>query len=462
MFPEYLASINGMSGMFLTLLEKMCVIVVLAYLLVNTRYFKEVLEGKFTLENQAVLIVFFGAVSIYGTIAGIPIMGAVANIRDMGPMIAGLLGGPVIGIGAGLIGGIHRYSLGGFTVVSCSLSTVLAGLLGSAIYYLNKKKFVTVPVAIAFAILMESLHMGLALLISRPFEEAVALISHVSLPMIFINALGVGVFAFIISNVIKERETARQRDAYRAEIEREKAELSIAREIQQSFLPETVPVLKGFDIAATSIPAKEVGGDFYDFITVSDDKIGLIIADVSGKSVPAALFMALSRAVVRANAIWSPNAREVIHEANNLITKDSRSGMFVTLFYAILDVRQKTLTYVNAGHNPPVVFNSMTGDLRMLKAKGIALGAIEDMDYEEITMPLVAGDLIVFYTDGVTEAINVAGEQFGEEKLYALIKEISEMPAREMVRKIESQVRAFCYGAPQYDDITLMVLKVSP
>lgn len=453
---------SGNVVMLTVLLEKMCVMMVIAYLLTGTRYFKELLEGKFTLENQAVLIIFFGAVSIYGTYSGIPILDTEANIRDIGPMVAGLAGGPVIGLGAGLIGGIHRYSMGGFTMASCSLSTVLAGLLGGVIYVLNKKKLVYVPAAIVFAVLIEAMHMGLTLLIAKPFDEAVLLVSQVSLPMILANAMGVAVFVFIVSNILRERKTARERDEYRQEIEREKAELNIASDIQKSFLPETVPSLKGYDIAAVSIPAKEVGGDFYDFITLSGDKIGFIIADVSGKSVPAALFMALSRAVVRANAIWSPGARDVIREANNLITRDSRSGMFVTLFYSVLDVSSRKLTYVNAGHNPPLMFNSITGDFKLLRAKGIALGALEDMDYEEITMPLESGCTIVFYTDGVTEATNDTGEQFGEERLQALIKEISHLPAREMVEKIEGQVNLFCYGSPQFDDITLMVLKVLP
>lgn len=154
-----------------------------------------------------------------------------------------------------------------------------------------------------------------------------------------------------------------------AEKERMAKELDIARGIQQSFLPDSVPTIEGIDLAAFNLPATEVGGDFYDFIPITKDKWGLAIADVSGKGVPAALFMALSRTIIRAGATGNPHVADVIEDANKLIAADADSGMFVTLFYAILDREDRSLTYVNAGHNPPMVFNNATGDLMMLKAK---------------------------------------------------------------------------------------------
>jgi sigma-B regulation protein RsbU (phosphoserine phosphatase) len=235
-------------------------------------------------------------------------------------MIAGLIGGPVIGLGAGLIGGIHRYFLEGFTCVPCSLATVLAGLFGGIIYLLRKGKFIGVPGAVLFAALMETFHMVLVLLLAQPYSEAVKVVEEVSIPMIFSNSLGMFIFAFIISNLIKERETAEERDKYFDELERKRYELKMAHDIQQSFLPDAIPFLKGFELAALNLPAKEVGGDFYDFIPISEDKMGVTIADVSGKGVPAALFMALSRTIVRANATRSPDVVGVIQDANRLIT----------------------------------------------------------------------------------------------------------------------------------------------
>ena len=445
--------------LLLTMVEKICVIVVIAYLITRTKYFMEILDKKFTLKNRVILILIFGAVSIFGTYSGIEIFGAFANVQDLGPMIAGLIGGPVIGVGAGLIGGVHRYFLGGFTCVPCSLATVLAGLFGGIVYLLRKGKFIGVPGAVLFAALMETFHMILVLIIARPYSEAVVIVKDFSIPMIFSNSLGMFFFAFIISNLIKERETAEERDKYFDELERKRYELKIAHDIQQSFLPDAIPVLKGFDLAALNLPAKEVGGDFYDFILVSEDKIGVTIADVSGNGVPAALFMALSRTIVRANATRSPGVADVIQDANRLITSDAKSGMFVTLFYAILDLREKTLTYVNAGHNPPVMFKGKTGELIMLKAKGIALGALEDIKLEERKIILNSGDVVVFYTDGVTEAVDDREEQFGEERLFKAIKENHNLSAKDIIEKINEETLSFCGKQPQFDDITLMALK---
>jgi sigma-B regulation protein RsbU (phosphoserine phosphatase) len=266
-------------------------------------------------------------------------------------------------------------------------------------------------------------------------------------------------FAFVLSNLIRERETAEERDQYLAELERKRQELKIAHEIQQSFLPDAIPLLKGFDLAALNLPAREVGGDFYDFIPIAEDKIGVTIADVSGKGVPAALFMALSRTVVRTNARGNPSVAEVIEAANSSISADSKSGMFVTLFYAILDLKARMLTYVNAGHNPPALFRALSSDIIMLKARGIALGALDEIVLEERTMQLDRGDTVVFYTDGVTEAVNEREEQFGEERLVALITECHGLAAGALVERIKSEVLAFCGTAPQFDDITVMVLK---
>ncbi|MBN1762812.1 MAG: SpoIIE family protein phosphatase [Methanomicrobia archaeon] len=446
--------------LLLLLVEKMCVIIVVTYLLTRTSYFEEILERKFTLKNQAFMILILGALSIFGTYAGFEIFGARANVRDLGPMVGGLIGGPMIGLGAGLIGGLHRYFLGGFTCLPCSLATVLAGLFGGALYLLNKRKFIGIPGAVLFAALMESFHMGITLLLARPFAEALQVVEEVSLPMISSNALGMFFAATIIANLIRERETAEERDRYQAELERKRQELKIAHEIQQSFLPDAIPLLRGFELAALNLPAKEVGGDFYDFIPISKDKMGLTIADVSGKGVPAALFMALSRTLVRANARNNPSVAEVIRDANSMITADSKSGMFVTLFYAILDLKKRTLTYVNAGHNPPVLFEEKSGDLIMLRARGIALGAMDEIELEERTLELASGDAVVFYTDGVTEAVDAHEQQFGEERLVRLIRESHGLSAQELVERIKETVLAFCGDTPQYDDITLMVLKV--
>jgi len=246
-----------------------------------------------------------------------------------------------------------------------------------------------------------------------------------------------------------------------AERERLLKELEIAKGIQQSFLPEDVPEIEGIELAASNISAWEVGGDFYDFIPIAKEKWGLVIADVSGKGIPAALFMALSRTLIRASTIGNPTVANAIEKANELIFADSKSSMFVTLFYAIVDSQKMKLKYINAGHNPPLLFRASTGDVHLLKAEGIVLGVLEDIRLEEAEIELTRGDVVVLFTDGITDANNEKKEEFGEERLIKVIRENSTLSAQDLMVKIQGEVMAFAGEQPQFDDITLMILKVT-
>ena len=446
--------------LFFVLFQMICVILVAAYLITRTASFTRVLDGLVTWKSQAILILLFGALSIYGTESGITILGATANVRDLGPMVGGLACGPVVGLGAGLIGAAYRFSLAGFTAVPCSAATILAGLFGGLIFLLSGRKFVGIHGAVLFAIGMEAFHMGITLLLCRPFDQALTVVGGVALPMIIANATGVFIFALIIGNLITERQTKAERDAYLSELERKKAELRIAHDIQMSFLPERLPEVPGLEVAALSLPAKEVGGDFYDAIPLSGQRTAFVIADVSGKGVPAALFMALSRTVLRANALVPRSAREAVGEANALIAADAKSGMFVTLFYAVVDPADRTLTYVNAGHNPPLLFRSGGDRPLELKGTGIILGVMPEADYGEETLALESNDLVLFYTDGVTEAINAREEQFGERRLIETVMGCRDHPSEEIVDRVRRAVADFSGDEPQFDDQTLMVLRV--
>jgi len=449
----------------ITLLQMMCVIIVVAYLLTRSRIFPEILDGHPTLKVQLIMVVLFGALSIYGTLSGEEFLGAIINMRDLGPMLAGLLGGPYVGLGAGLIGALHRLTMGGFTVYSCSLATVLAGLFGGLIWLANKKQFAGWKIAVIFAVVMEGIHMLLALIMCQPFEKALSVVEMIGIPMVAANAAGMFVFAFIVENLQNERRMQAERDTLMREMERKNTELAIAAEIQQSFLPDTIVPVQGFDIAAKSEMAKEVGGDFFDVIPLeviplSNDRLGLMIADVSGKGIPAALFMALSRIVVRVNASWYPTKpADAIRSSNAIITADSKSGMFVTLFYGILTT-SRHLSYVNAGHNPPIICRAATGAFEELEATGMAIGALGDADYSSNEITLEHGDVMVLYTDGITEAENAALSMFGEERLRAAISRNRGLRAKEIITEILADVRAFTGDHPQSDDITLMVVKV--
>ena len=268
-------------------------------------------------------------------------------------------------------------------------------------------------------------------------------------------------------NVTGAIETIRditERREMEGRLARSSAELQIAADIQKSFMPDVIPRIAGFEIAARTVMAKEVGGDFFDvipfeIIALEKGILGLLVADVSGKGVPAALFMALSRIVVRVNAMWHPDPAQAIFDANNLITQDSKSGMFVTLFFGTLKEADRTLTYVNAGHNPPVVYRSRDGTLEELTPTGIVLGADENQEYFSRTVVIGPGDLVVMYTDGVTESINAREELFGIDRLNDIIRDNARCTAEEILDRILSGVMEFSGDMPQFDDITLLVIK---
>ncbi len=169
--------------------------------------------------------------------------------------------------------------------------------------------------------------------------------------------------------------------------------------------------------------------------------------------------MALSRIVVRVNALWHRDPARAIHDANNVIAQDSKAGMFVTLFYGILSEKNRTLTYVNAGHNPPVVFRSRDGSLEELMPTGIVLGEVEHREFFSRTIDIGPDDIIVMYTDGITESINAREEMFGEERLYSVLRNNASRSSREILGEILAAVKTFTGDEPQFDDITLMVIK---
>jgi sigma-B regulation protein RsbU (phosphoserine phosphatase) len=245
-----------------------------------------------------------------------------------------------------------------------------------------------------------------------------------------------------------------------ADKERYTKELEIAKEIQDTFLPEKTPVIPGFAISATTIPAMEIGGDLYDFIPVPGNRWGFVIADVSGKGVSAALYMALCRTLLHASGEEQGSPSAAVRRANRLIYEDGRSTMFITVFYAVLDPQRMTITYVNAGHNPPVLVRGNPPVAQMVEGKGIALGVIEDVDIPERTIPVEHGDLILLYTDGITEAFNEREEYFGEERMIASVCRNKSRPVQEILDALLVDIRQFAGSAPQSDDITIILIQV--
>jgi sigma-B regulation protein RsbU (phosphoserine phosphatase) len=448
--------IEYIMDLLIDLIKSMSVVIVLAYMLTRTKVYASILSAKKVKLNQKpVLIVFFGLFSIFGTLGGINVMGAIANIRDLGPAIAGLIGGPLVGLGAGLIGGIHRYLLGGITYIPCSVSTVLAGLAGGLIFSIRKGKFIGITGATVFMALMEAFHMGLVLLVVKPFSTALVITEEIFLPMIFTNTLGMGIFAFIISNLMRERETQRTKELI-------ESELNVARQIQMSIVPKIFPAFpkRGeFDIFAIIEPAREVGGDLYDFFLLDDDHLCFTIGDVSGKGVPASLFMAVTKTLIKAKAGMHAEPDQILLAVNNELCKDNDSGMFTTIFLCILTISSGEIVFSSGGHNVPYL-KKANGQIEALpRLKGMALAVMEDAPFTRGRIKLDDGDCIVLYTDGVTEAMNPAGELLKDERLVQILQRFKGSTAKEAVQYILDETRRFANGAVQSDDISILVLK---
>ena len=236
-------------------------------------------------------------------------------------------------------------------------------------------------------------------------------------------------------------------------------ELEIAQEIQQGFLPQEYPNISGVEVAAKSLPARVVGGDFYDFIPLNEGRWGFLIADVSGKGVPAALFTGLTRSLVRMYAAQSPDLASCLGAVNASILTENPAGMFVTLFVAAFEPATLKLTYVNAGHNPPLLVRGRSGDMERLGATGVPLALLPEASYKEREARMEQGDTLVLYTDGVTEAFNPKGDMFGDERLAAVARSGAETSARRCLDSVLAAVSAFAEDAPQSDDITVVVVK---
>lgn len=235
-------------------------------------------------------------------------------------------------------------------------------------------------------------------------------------------------------------------------------ELAIAREIQESFLPKQAPHIPGFDLAGIARAHDEVGGDYFDFISVSEGQLGLAIADVSGKGIPAALIMAGFRMSLLAEIRNNFAIRAIMRKVNSLLYESTDSDKFVTAFYGVLDVKSRVLTFANAGHNPPLLLRS-DGSSEHLHDGGVALGVLPDAQYEERPQALRPGDVLVLYTDGVSEAMSPDGDQFGEERIQEFVLRLRDRSASEIVEGLVASVTEWCEGRSS-DDLTLLVLKV--
>ena len=246
-----------------------------------------------------------------------------------------------------------------------------------------------------------------------------------------------------------------------SEQQRMEDELNVGRQIQLSLLPRSEPAVRGWEFAVYYQAAHEVGGDFYDFVEWPDaeNRLGLVVADVVGKGVPAALFMALSRTTIRSAALVESSPLAVLTKANRLLLQDSRSGMFLTAFYGVLDTDTGRLAYANAGHNRPLWLRAATGVVQELPSWGTILGAFQEIEPEEREVALVPGDLLVLYTDGLNEAFDAEQQQFGTDRLRSIVAANQTGSARTVLDEVIGAVNEFIGDVPMSDDLTLLVVR---
>ena len=267
-----------------------------------------------------------------------------------------------------------------------------------------------------------------------------------------------------IEKAIEQVRYIRESQQEHNQLESIKNDLAIAGEIQQTILPRSFPpfpeLTEVVDIYASMTPAKDVGGDFYDFFQIDDERIGLVIADVSGKGVPASLFMAVSRTLLRATALRGISSAECLTYANKLLCKESLDSMFVTVFYGIYHYKTGMMDYTNAGHNPPYLLRGGRTVECLSVSSNFVVGVFDDIEFESNTLTFGIGDTLLLYTDGVTEAFNDKREQFSESNLQDILASMHESSsAKEVVTSVLQSVKTFSGDYPQSDDITLLSLQ---
>ena len=449
------------------LLQYVCVLLIIFYLLFQTGVLKKIeISGrqKTNIKEIALILLLFGFLAILASKSAFkvgdatacgPGMEAKANVRDLPPLIAGLLGGPVAGIGAGLISGLYRLYEGGVTAVPCSIATFLAGVSGGILFYITKKKFLRPLHAAIYAGSYEIFHLGLVLLITRPFDCAFGLVKILFIPMVAANSFGLFLFAFMIRRAMNYQVIKEKKDKI-------EAELHTAHEIQINMLPRIFPPFpdrKEFDLYAYMKPAKEVGGDFYDFFFVDRNKICVVIGDVSDKGVPAALFMTIVKTLLKTEALRNKPLNEVLQRVNDILHPDNESGSFVTVFCAVLDTEAGEITFANGGHLAPVICCDGSAEFVKIDTNYI-LGCLPEATFTQQKLGMKPGETLFLYTDGATEANNVQREMFTSSRLIGALKKshARDKDMKSLVHDVVDEIAAFSGDAEQYDDITILAL----
>ena len=442
--------ISEMGTIFVRLVSSLSVFIVIAGLIGGSDIVSSIVTSKSKRLHAFLIGVAGGAFGVYGNLSGIDVNGAIVTIRDIGPMLAGFLAGPLAGIVAGLVAGIHRYTMGGITAEACVVATGLIGILCGWLSRDLQGRIFTPIWAFTVGVLMEGMHLIIVMLMVKPQETAEEICRQIALPFIFINATGFMMLIFLIKYIWNQKNLAEERSRLRSE-------LQAATVIQHSLLPTVTdrnPGCEELDLRASMKAAKEVGGDFYDFFFTDDTHLALVIADVSGKGIPAALFMANAKQTIQSCVRDYHDLSKAVFAANNSLCQNNEAEMFVTAWIGIINLETGRLRYVNAGHNHPVLITDKPSFIS--ERSGVVLAAMEDMPYKENVLEMNKGDKILLYTDGITEAENSSHELFGDDRLLECLMQSYCDSVEETMKKVDQSVAGFVQEHDQFDDMTMM------
>ncbi len=440
--------------MLLDMLEKSCVMAVVAYLLLRTKFFVNMFNNVWTLREEAIAAGVFITFSLYGAANGLQVGGNVVALIHSGAILAGLLAGPKLGMTVGAMNALIRYSLGGEHLAVASFLAFLSGAAAGGYYYFRGGKVVTTKEAALFTAVFEVFARCLALAAAVDKVAAIQLQFFILVPMLLGNVVMVVIFIFVVATLREERRNRMVR-------ERLEAELSMAREIQLSLVPKDFgPFSEQSRLAIYGLlePAREVGGDIYDFFFLDKDRLCFMIGDVSGKGMPAALLMAATRTLFKAQADREDDIAEIVTRVNQGLCRGNESVQFVTLFCGILHLASGELKYCNAGHNPPYLRDARGQWKLLCERHGPAAGVDEDRVYDSTCRQLLPGDMLLLYTDGVTEAQNDKAEMFSAKGVEHLLQSEPSGKPDVFIPLLMQAVVSFAGGAEQFDDVTMLAL----
>ncbi len=433
----------------------LAVILLLASFVGGSGLFDKFLQSKRRIYYGIIAGLIGGLFGMYGNISGVEFEGALITVRDMGPMFAGFMGGPVGGLIAGLIAGAHRLWIGGVTAKACIIATCCIGTVCGILSSKYHRNLVDPRIAFITGVVSEVFHITLLLIMVKPFQTALAIVKGIAVPFILVNALGFTLLIFMLSFMEKQRMMTIEQGRIQSDLE-------TARVIQRSLLPpinEQYPARDEFGICGLMEPAKEVGGDFYDYFFLGKDKLCLVVADVSGKGIPAAMFMATSKQTLQSSIRDIPDLEEAVRVANNSMCSGNDADMFVTAWIGVVDLVSGEVEFISAGHNPPVVIKG--GEASFIEQKsGFVLAGLEDIKYKKQKTGIEPGDILLLYTDGVTEAENVKHELFGDDRLLESCSKATEKDPDGVISTVREDIDSYVGRADQFDDITMLCVQL--